>query len=260
MKKLFAWFIKPPVYSFFGVLVLSLLAWFEGPLLAFDGKAPLASERVRSILIALLFAAWASVHAWRWGRAKLANLRLMKSVAAADSPALPVAAEAAAEAALLARRMQEAMEVLRKARLGGKRGALQQLPWYMFVGAPGSGKTTALQHSGLTFPLAEAMGKTALRGVGGTRHCDWWFTDEAVLLDTAGRYTTQDSHGDVDKAAWSGAVRGRPAAAGRRGAARAGAGDPNPYQGAARRAGHPLPDLCDRDQMRPAGGLCRVLR
>ncbi|MES2296685.1 MAG: type VI secretion system membrane subunit TssM, partial [Pseudomonadota bacterium] len=41
-------------------------------------------------------------------------------------------------------------------------------------------------------------------GVGGTRNCDWWFTDEAVLLDTAGRYTTQDSFSEVDKAAWGG--------------------------------------------------------
>ena len=32
-----------------------------------------------------------------------------------------------------------------------------------------------------------------MRGVGGTRNCDWWFTDQAVLIDTAGRYTTQDS-------------------------------------------------------------------
>ena len=41
-------------------------------------------------------------------------------------------------------------------------------------------------------------------GVGGTRNCDWWFTDQAVLLDTAGRYTTQDSNSTVDKAAWLG--------------------------------------------------------
>jgi type VI secretion system protein ImpL len=41
-------------------------------------------------------------------------------------------------------------------------------------------------------------------GVGGTRHCDWWFADEAVLLDTAGRYTTQDSDRKADAAAWRG--------------------------------------------------------
>ncbi|MFZ4703217.1 MAG: type VI secretion system membrane subunit TssM, partial [Candidatus Methylumidiphilus sp.] len=39
-------------------------------------------------------------------------------------------------------------------------------------------------------------------GVGGTRNCDWWFADEAVLLDTAGRWATQDSHQAVDAAGW----------------------------------------------------------
>jgi type VI secretion system protein ImpL len=37
------------------------------------------------------------------------------------------------------------------------------------------------------------MGEQAVRGVGGTRNCDWWFTDQAVLIDTAGRFVTQDS-------------------------------------------------------------------
>jgi type VI secretion system protein ImpL len=40
--------------------------------------------------------------------------------------------------------------------------------------------------------------------VGGTRDCDWWFTDEAVFLDTAGRYTTQQSQQEVDAGAWKG--------------------------------------------------------
>ena len=41
-----------------------------------------------------------------------------------------------------------------------------------------------------------------MRGVGGTRNCDWWFTDKAILLDTAGRYTTQDSNASADGAGW----------------------------------------------------------
>jgi hypothetical protein len=55
----------------------------------------------------------------------------------------------------------------------------------------------------LNFPLSKKFGKEALRGVGGTRNCDWWFTDEAVLLDTAGRYTTQDSDAESDQAGWT---------------------------------------------------------
>ena len=46
------------------------------------------------------------------------------------------------------------------------------------------------------------MGQGAVAGVGGTRLCDWWFTEDAVLIDTAGRYTTQDSDAAVDRAGW----------------------------------------------------------
>ena len=46
------------------------------------------------------------------------------------------------------------------------------------------------------------MGQGAVAGVGGTRLCDWWFTENAVLIDTAGRYTTQDSDAAVDRAGW----------------------------------------------------------
>ena len=83
------------------------------------------------------------------------------------------------------------------------RTSLYDLPWYIIIGPPGAGKTTAIVNSGLNFPLAQKFGKEALRGVGGTRNCDWWFTDQAILLDTAGRYTTQDSGSESsDAAGW----------------------------------------------------------
>jgi type VI secretion system protein ImpL len=65
-----------------------------------------------------------------------------------------------------------------------------------------------LLNCGLKFPLAGESGSPdVIKGVGGTRNCDWLFTDEAVFIDTAGRYTTQDSHAEVDKAAWLGFLR-----------------------------------------------------
>ncbi|MEJ1267707.1 hypothetical protein WDV93_11565 [Pantoea ananatis] len=54
----------------------------------------------------------------------------------------------------------------------------------------------------MQFPLADKFGKAALRGIGGTRNCDWWFTNEAVLLDAAGRYTTQESQQERDAGEW----------------------------------------------------------
>lgn len=96
-----------------------------------------------------------------------------------------------AEIQELQTQLAEAIEKLKQSKLGrGQRGraALYALPWYMFVGPPGSGKTTAIANSGLNFPI----GIDRVRGVGGTRNCDWFFSDSAILLDTAGRYMTEE--------------------------------------------------------------------
>ena len=103
--------------------------------------------------------------------------------------------EAEAVGATLAR----ALSLLKKS---GQRASLTELPWYAIIGPPGAGKTTALMNAGLTFTVAEQVGQASVAGVGGTRLCEWWFTDRAVLIDTAGRYTTQDSNAAVDKAGW----------------------------------------------------------
>ena len=104
-------------------------------------------------------------------------------------------------------RFRQAAEDLQDARFPsaeGRQRAIDELPWYVMIGAPGSGKTTALLNSGLRFPLYTAETGASVPGVGGTRNCDWWFADEAVLLDTAGRYTTQESDRKADAAAWHG--------------------------------------------------------
>jgi type VI secretion system protein ImpL len=80
----------------------------------------------------------------------------------------------------------------------GRRGrdALYFLPWYAIIGPPGAGKSTALRNSGLNFPYASRGGNAAVKGLGGTRNCDWWLTNEAVVLDTAGRWSTQEEDHD----------------------------------------------------------------
>ncbi|MBI1942800.1 MAG: type VI secretion system membrane subunit TssM [Betaproteobacteria bacterium] len=103
----------------------------------------------------------------------------------------------AGELAAIRSRFEEAIGKLGAARV-------QALPWYVCIGAPGSGKTTALVNSGLHFLLPAAERNAPVAGIGGTRNCDWWFTEEAVLLDTAGRYTTQQSNARADAAAWHG--------------------------------------------------------
>ena len=87
----------------------------------------------------------------------------------------------------LARRFGEGLE---KFKAAGK--SVYDLPWYLIVGEPGAGKTEAMRHSNIGFPpgLQDPM-----QGAGGTYSMSWWFTNRAVLIDTAGRLM----FGDRDK-------------------------------------------------------------
>jgi type VI secretion system protein ImpL len=103
------------------------------------------------------------------------------------------------EVAVLRNSMLEAIHTIKTSKLGLTRGAaaLYELPWYMIIGNPAAGKSSAVKHSGLTFPIP---GSKALQGVGGTRNCDWFFTTDGILLDTAGRYSVFEA----DRAEWFG--------------------------------------------------------
>jgi len=198
-------FLKQPwLISLLGILALALLIWFVGPLLAIAGRQPLATGFNRWLVILTLFLLWGLYQLLRYLLARRRNRQMLENLAGA--PPDPTQQAKTEELAELKARFDEALGILKQAKLDRRRGTpyLYQLPWYIIIGPPGAGKTTALLNSGLHFPLADRLGKDKIRGVGGTRNCDWFFSDEAVLLDTAGRYTTQDSHQAVDTAAWLG--------------------------------------------------------
>ena len=182
------------VLASLGIVLLALIIWFAGPYFAFADWKPFEGVVGRLVAILVLVTLFAGYVLYRQVRNAQKNQQL-----AADVAKQADAAPDTGEAAQLAKRFDEALEALRTRR--GGRG-LYELPWYVIIGPAGAGKTTALVNSGLNFPLAQKFGKEALRGVGGTRSCDWWFTDEAVLLDTAGRYMTQDTN-TSDAAGWT---------------------------------------------------------
>lgn len=95
------------------------------------------------------------------------------------------------ELQLIQQQMKESIQLIRKSRLGDRKGntALYELPWYMVIGNPAAGKSSAIYHSGLRFPFEEHHQQMMSSGLSGTRNCDWFFSTEGVLLDTAGRYS-----------------------------------------------------------------------
>lgn len=206
MKAVLSFFTRKWVIQAIGLLLLSALLWFVGPLIAVAGNAPLEGDITRIVTIVVLWILWII---WRL----IAELRAAKKdqqfVAELAKPEPKKSAEAQAadeNVELLGENFQKALAVLKETRGKGSRDRqfLYELPWYVIIGPPGSGKTTALLNSGLRFPLAERMGNQPIRGVSGTRNCEWMFTDEAILIDTAGRYTTQDSYQAVDASEWTG--------------------------------------------------------
>ncbi len=177
-------------YSLLGTALLSSIAWYLGPLLPWLEEWPR-----RVAVVAVILAVWAVANSLIAAFHQARERALTVGVAAGSAVA------AAEEKAAIESKMAAALEALR--RTSGQRGYLYERPWYAIIGPPGAGKTTALLNAELEFPLAAQIGRGAVAGVGGTRFCEWWFTDQAVLIDTAGRYTTHDSDAAVDRAGWS---------------------------------------------------------
>ena len=188
-----------------GLVAVSALIWYFGPVIHLFGTVPLGDEQARAWAIVALFGLVLLSAAARYWRARRANALMISKLMDSEGLISLTDTQSVEEVAILRERFEESLKLLRTTRLGGTgSGLMLDLPWYIIIGPPGSGKTTILRNSGLDFPLAERVGGDVLAGMGGTRNCDWWFTNEAVILDTAGRYTTQDSNAVIDRAAWRG--------------------------------------------------------
>jgi type VI secretion system protein ImpL len=98
----------------------------------------------------------------------------------------------------LQNRWKEAIDALRSSHLKRLGNPLYVLPWYLLIGESGSGKTTAIRSARLSSPFADLRQAS---GISGTKNCDWWFFEQAVLIDTAGRYAIPVDEGR-DKDEW----------------------------------------------------------
>jgi type VI secretion system protein ImpL len=187
LRKIFRWrpWMRWPLW----VLILGAFSagvWYGGEL---AGIWPLSTVWLRLSVIGVVLGIFALVQVIKWRR-RVKKAALLEKALVVEPPG---------DGKELAGRMTQALATLKKT--GGK-AYLYDLPWYIIIGPPGAGKTTALKNAGIEFPLMKSEGGV-VEGFGGTRYCDWWFAEDAVLIDTAGRYTTQDSDQVSDSASWA---------------------------------------------------------
>ena len=91
--------------------------------------------------------------------------------------------------AQLEQRFRKAAAVIEARSLGA-------LPWYLVIGLPGAGKTSLLRASGLELPSAVE----SLVESGPTSSCSFWLTNQAVMVDAAGRLSM--THEGPDHEEW----------------------------------------------------------
>ncbi|TDH58655.1 type VI secretion system membrane subunit TssM [Dankookia rubra] len=185
-------------WEFVGACILSLLIWAFGDIVEIGDERPLESPVARLVAILCIIVAWGTCNLWTQLRTHRARKELVAALAGPQSKE----SSGSLEFAELQTRFVDALRHLRRARSNMKRRRrwLYDLPWYVMIGPPGSGKTTAILQAGLDLPFEQSQ----IRTVGGTTYCDWILTDDAVLIDTAGRYSTQDNNPEVDKSVWLG--------------------------------------------------------
>ena len=97
---------------------------------------------------------------------------------------------------------EETVQFLKSSNLGSGKDAVYELPWYLVIGGPKSGKTSLSLASGLNFQTLPSQRQSELKFVRPTRNVDWRVTSDAVFLDTAGRYQLEGA----DQDEWSGLV------------------------------------------------------
>jgi type VI secretion system protein ImpL len=162
-----------------------------------SGQLPLIGVVLACLLpLALAAAAWG----YRRLTARRASSQLEQALADEGARERRTASDArGVEIDRLRGDFERAVKALKSSKLahGSRRTseALYRLPWYAIIGPPASGKTTVLRNSGLKFPYLPGTGDR-LKGIGGTRNCDWWLTNHAILLDTAGRWSIEESERD----------------------------------------------------------------
>jgi len=179
LKKTLLWMVHHPrIATGLGVLVVIVLIWGVG----------VVEKGMRSLWTMGVLLLWSLF--LMWDQYRIRRREKQEHAALLAQGQRPLAIQEMSE------QFEKGLAALQRSKLGqdGKT-ALYALPWYMVIGPPGSGKSTVLEYSGLPFPQ---IGGGWGQGVGGTRHCDWWFTDQAVLLDMAGRYVI----GKEDREEW----------------------------------------------------------
>lgn len=179
-------FKKPWFLAILGLATLFWIVYSTAPILGFNAdevtNRPLTLATLLTSLVALILLVV-------WARLRWKSWRLQREIKEPLNPDSGPLGD-------LEKEFERAFDQLTTRTsadtIFGDSGA-GRLPWMIIIGPPAAGKSTILEQSGLRFTQ---LGRK-VKGVGGTKNCVWWLSEQGIFLDTAGRYSAQEeSHGE----------------------------------------------------------------
>lgn len=199
-SKLGTFFKKRWVWTLCIALVLALLVWFLFPYFGFGDSKPWENETPRWITICIIFLVWGLLLVFLNWRETAREKKKLTSEQAQEK--LILAEKIHEEKQAVTSLYKKAMQILKRSSLykGRSQSWKYDLPWYLLIGPESSGKTSLLDFSGLNFPLNQ-IEQRLTKNIEGTRYCDWYFADNGIIVDTSGRYFSQDNT-DIDSTGW----------------------------------------------------------
>ena len=163
-----------------GLVCLWLLAWFVAML---TGRPGWFTWVFFFAVIGIALGVSFLRRLWLRQQAKVAALRniLVQPAAAVDLESSPQA---------LRQHWKQELSQLRSSALGKSGDPRYVLPWFLMLGATGSGKTAALVRSRIESAIIDVDPAAPIKP---TVNCDWYLFDNAIILDSAGRYAEHDA-------------------------------------------------------------------
>lgn len=196
MKNFYRWCVHQLKQTWCWTLLLTLfgcaLVFWVGPLIAIAGHAILAALETRILVIVLLLFGWLLA---LMVMPVLRKSRRRRTLNAEQRQGELINDEQTDdELHLLKERLNKALSIVKHSCFYGRRRASRyELPWYLLMGDQGSGKTALLENAGIDFPLNQCDERIT-RDIGHTQSCDWYFANQAVVIDVSGRYMLQEEH------------------------------------------------------------------
>jgi type VI secretion system protein ImpL len=180
-KKVFSVFTKAWFWWLLGTLVVSLLVWIFLPIDAV----------FRLLIILVLVVTWSAINIY------LLNKEQQKRLAAAQ------AGEKVEQLSFSDEQIETAIKVLgshfdKAVSLTGRGD--NALPWYLVLGAEGSGRSSLLKKSGLPYPVANESYQQIVQSDDDL--CQWWFSKQAVFMDTHSTLLTELREDSLQHRVW----------------------------------------------------------